>query len=103
LDGELEPTGLRVHAHPRRLAVEVGERSVEHLHVHRPDVAPDPVLEYVDEEPPVLAGADGTVRDETPLLYIERTARHLVTPASIRDRKHLGRGPLDDRDQLYES
>src|SRR5512132_634894 len=50
LDRERQPTRLRMHTQARRLAVPVGERDIEHLHEHLADVAPDPLLEHVDQE-----------------------------------------------------
>ena len=102
LDRELQPAGLRVDADAARLPVPVRERGVEHLDVHLPDVAPDPLLEHVDHEPPVLLGSDRAFGDEVPFLLVERTALHAVAPPGVRDREVLLGGPLDDRDELDE-
>ena len=52
----MPPARLRVDAETRRLADPVREGDVEHLHVHRPDVAPNPFLEDVDEEAAYCSG-----------------------------------------------
>ena len=57
LERELLAAGLGVHAHAAGLAVEVRQRGVEHLDVDGADVAADPVLEHVDQEPAVLGRA----------------------------------------------
>ena len=57
LERQRGAAGLGVDAQAGRLAEPVGERHVEHLHVDLADVVPHPLLEDVDQEPPVLAGA----------------------------------------------
>ena len=54
LERELQAARLGVDAHPGRLADPVGQRGVERLHEHAADVAPHPLLEHVDHEPPIL-------------------------------------------------
>ena len=100
LEREREPARLRVDAQPGRLADPVGERDVEHLHVHLADVAAHPLLEDVDQEAAVLLAADRAVRDRAPLLLVQR-------PVAPRRPRHLAVGglgdPLDDRDELDEA
>ena len=80
LEREREPAGLRVDAQARRLADPVGERDVEHLHVHLADVAAHPLLEDVDQEAAVLLGRHRAVRDQLTLL--------LVAAAGLRHEDH---------------
>lgn len=54
LQGESAAAGPGVHAHPADLAVPVGQRSVEHLHVDGADVAADPFLEHLYQGSAVL-------------------------------------------------
>ncbi len=72
LERQREPARLRVDAEPRWLSGPVGERDVEHLHVHLGDVVADPLLEHVDQETAVLLSADRPACDAISLLLIER-------------------------------
>ena len=96
------PARLGVHAHPAGLTVEVRERGVEHLHVDGADVAADPILEHIDQEPPVLHRADRAVGDQVPLLGVERAALHPAAPAGVGDRQTLLGRAFDDGNELDE-
>src|SRR5271165_3708169 len=94
--------GRRMDA--EQMAAEIGlERHVEQLDEHLCHVAPRPFLENVDQEPAVLLAADRTVGDEVAGLRIKQAllARARVAPALVGDGERLGRGPLDDRDELH--
>ena len=66
------------------------------------DVAADPVLEDVDEEAAVALGADRPVGHEAAVEDVQRPALAAFAPAGVGGRERLGRGPLDDRDELHE-
>ncbi len=95
------PHVSRVDAEARRLADPVGERDVEHLHVHLSDIAPHPLLEDVDQEASVLVGGHRAARDALALLGVERP----VAPRRPRHGAVLLRlgDALDDRDELDEA
>src|SRR6478752_977757 len=87
-----------MHAQPGGLAVPVGERHVEHLHVHLADVAAHPLLENVDQEASILLAADRAPRHELAALLVQRT----VAPGGPWHgavKRRLGHA-LDDRDEL---
>ncbi len=84
------------------LADPVGERGVEHLHVDRADVVADPVLEDVDQEPPVAFGAHGSVGHQRAVERVQGAHPAAITPARVGERDGLGRRPLHDRDGLDE-
>ncbi len=102
LQRERETARLRVNTQPRRFAVPVRQRDVEHLHVDLADVATLPLLEDVDQEPPVPIGGHRPIGDEVAVLHVEGTILHRLAPALVGDRQHLGGGALDDRDELHE-
>jgi hypothetical protein len=72
LERECEPAGLAMHAQAWRLPDPIGQRRVEHLHIHRRDVAPDPLLEDVDEEPSVPLRRDRAGSDDVAFLDVQR-------------------------------
>ena len=49
---------LGEHTQPRRLAIPVRQRHIEHLHVDFTDVVPHPLFKYADQELPILFGCD---------------------------------------------
>ena len=102
LQGRAAAAGLSVDAQPRGSPHRVGQRDVEHLHVHRAHVASDPLLEDVHQEAAVLLTADGAAGDQVALLLVERAGLVAVTPAGLGDLEQLRRGPLDDGDELDE-
>ena len=57
-----------------RLAVDAGQRGVEHLQVDGADVAAHPVLEHADQEPAVLGRANRPTVHQVALLGVERAA-----------------------------
>jgi hypothetical protein len=72
LEGQRQAAGLAMHAQARSFADPVRERRVEHLHVDLAHVAPDPVLEDVDEEATVALGRHRSRGHAVSTLLIQR-------------------------------
>ena len=87
----------------QEVTAEMGlEGDVEELHVDPPHVAPDPLLEDVDQELPVLRAAHGTSGDEAAGLRVQGAlpAAGPVAPSLVGGVEGLLGGALDDGDEL---